>query len=172
MWFEDLEVRNVLSTAYGDGAGVTSSEALALTNLGNVFTGNTDITSFEELKDLHITSIGANCFKDCVNLNDISIPATVTSIAATAFEGCSGATKLSLPLNYDLDIYSDFVFGNFTPVSLYNSLMNCKNGEVGDLKEITIDTSVFQNLISAYPNVIADVNAKFITLKHAGLFHL
>ena len=38
--------------------------------------------------------------------------------------------------------------------------MNCENGEVGDLKEITISTSVFQNLIAAYPNVIADVNAK------------
>ena len=34
MWFEDLEVRCILSTAYGDGTGITSSEALALTNLG------------------------------------------------------------------------------------------------------------------------------------------
>lgn len=83
-----------------------------------------------------------------------------------------GATKLSLPLNYDLDIYSNFTFGNFTPVSLYNSLMNCENGEVGDLKEVTISYEVLDNLKSSYPTVIEDVNAKFITLKKYRLYSI
>ena len=34
------------------------------------------------------TSIGAKAFKDCANLTQIRIPASVTSIDTTAFEGC------------------------------------------------------------------------------------
>ena len=43
-----------------------------------------------------VSSIGAGAFRNCSNLNDITIPYTITSIGANAFYGCTGLATMTL----------------------------------------------------------------------------
>lgn len=43
-----------------------------------------------------VTSIGAGAFRDCANLKELTIPASVTSIGDGAFEGCQGLEKVTI----------------------------------------------------------------------------
>ena len=69
-------------------------EAASVTSLGEVFRGNAEIVSFEELQYfIGLTSISNNAFRDCSSLVELpSLPNTITSIGNYAFYGCSGAT--------------------------------------------------------------------------------
>ena len=101
-----------------DSDGLLSyGEAASVTNLGNAFRQNTEITSFDELQYFTrlssildrafegcsslvsvtlpegITTIGYRAFRDCVSLTgDLVIPNSVTIIDDAAFSGCSGFT--------------------------------------------------------------------------------
>jgi hypothetical protein len=84
-----------------NGSGELSyTEAAAVTSLGEVFRGNTTITSFEELQYFTgLTSISDNAFRDCSNLTgNLNIPSSVTSIGNYAFYHCYGFTgSLTIP---------------------------------------------------------------------------
>ncbi len=83
----------------GDGK-INGAEAKAVTDLGNAFTGNKQITSFEELKYFTgLTEIAANAFKGCSELGKVSLPSTIVTIGESAFEGCEKmTTELNLAL--------------------------------------------------------------------------
>lgn len=73
-------------------------EAAAVTDLGEVFKGNTDITSFNELQYFtRLTAIGSHAFDDCTSLSSITIPNTVTSIGLCAFNRCAGLKSVEIP---------------------------------------------------------------------------
>lgn len=81
----------------GDGE-LSEEEAAAVTDLGTVFKGNTDITSFNELQYFTgLTEIGNSAFYDCSGLTSITIPNSVTSIGYSAFEYCYGLTSVTIP---------------------------------------------------------------------------
>ena len=81
----------------GDGE-LSEAEAAAVTDLGEVFTNNKEITSFDELQYFTgLTSIGDLAFKDCSGLTLVTIPENVTSIRINAFTGCSGLTSITIP---------------------------------------------------------------------------
>ena len=86
-----------------NGSGELSyAEAAAVTSLGEVFSGDTTITSFEELQYFTgLSAISAYAFSDCSNLTgSLYIPNSVTSIGNYAFYNCSGLTgPLNIP-NY------------------------------------------------------------------------
>lgn len=44
-----------------------------------------------------ITSIGANAFKNCVNLTDVTMPASITQIGNKAFFGCKKLPSVNIP---------------------------------------------------------------------------
>ena len=73
-------------------------EAAAVTDLGEVFKGNTAITSFNELQYFTgLKAIGNNAFEYCTSLSSITIPNTVISIGEYAFHGCKGLKSVEIP---------------------------------------------------------------------------
>ena len=73
-------------------------EAAAVNNLGLVFYGNTEITSFNELQYFTgLTSIGGLAFGYCSGLTSVILPSSVTSIDFEAFADCSSLTSITIP---------------------------------------------------------------------------
>ena len=95
--FEDANVETICLNNWDtnkDGK-LSYTEAEAVTSIGTLFSGNTDIFSFKELENFTgLTEIPANAFKGCSFLSAIGIPASVTTIGESAFEGC---TELTAP---------------------------------------------------------------------------
>ena len=78
----------------GDGE-LSYAEAAAVTDLGEVFKNNEEITSFDELQYFTgLTSIGNYAFDSCSGLSSITIPNSVTLIKS-AFGDCSGLTSVN-----------------------------------------------------------------------------
>ena len=76
------------------------SEAAAVTNLGEVFRGNTEITSFDELQYFTgLNEIDSHAFDECFELTSVTIPESITTIGDYAFSGCTCLTSLAIPDN-------------------------------------------------------------------------
>lgn len=72
-------------------------EAEAVTNLGEVFRGNTEITSFNELQYFKgLTEIGGYAFEGCSNLGSVILPEGLQTIGGYAFHE-SGLNSISFP---------------------------------------------------------------------------
>ena len=73
-------------------------EAAAVTNLKEVFRGNKEIKSFDELQFFTgLKNIDKNAFYLCSSLTSIAIPESVTSIDYGAFWGCRSLTAITIP---------------------------------------------------------------------------
>ncbi|MBO7476350.1 MAG: leucine-rich repeat domain-containing protein [Salinivirgaceae bacterium] len=100
------------------------SEAAAVTDLGEVFTAETDIVSFNELQYFTgITSLDEDAFRYCPNLISVTIPNSVTTIVS-AFNGCSKLESINIP-NSVTDIRNAF-YGctSLTSISIPDSIEN------------------------------------------------
>ena len=76
----------------GDGE-LSEAEAAAVTTLGEVFKGNADITSFDELQYFTgLTEIGSHAFADCTSLTSVSLPSTAHKIQEWAFSNTAFTT--------------------------------------------------------------------------------
>jgi hypothetical protein len=111
--FADLNVKALCVENWdtnGDGE-LNYFEAAAVTDLGNVFQGNTSITSFEELQYFTgLTAIDSCAFTGCWNLSGaLNIPNSVTSIGSYAFMNCIGFTG-SLTIPDAVTSIGDFAF--------------------------------------------------------------
>lgn len=97
--FDDENVKNICVSNWdtnGDGE-LGYDEAAAVTDLGTVFSNNTNITSFNELQYfIGLNSIAGDAFNGCSNLSSVTIPLTVSSIGDYAFYNCSGITEISV----------------------------------------------------------------------------
>ena len=97
--FADVKVKAICVANWDtdtDGE-LSRTEAAAVTDLGEVFKGNTDITSFDELQYFTgLTSIGNGAFHSCSGLTSITIGNSVTSIGSQAFIDCSGLTSVTI----------------------------------------------------------------------------
>lgn len=100
IWFYDLNVKAICVANWdSNGDGVLSyNEASAVTSIGEVFRGNTEIYSFDELYYFdNLTSIDDNAFNGCSGLSSLNIPNAVISIGNSAFYGCRNLSGLYIP---------------------------------------------------------------------------
>ena len=99
--FADSLVKSICVSHWdtnGDGE-LSYAEATVVTNLGDYFKNNSEITSFDELQYfIGLSSICDYAFENCTNLASLVMPNTITSIGYRAFYNCSGLTgSLTIP---------------------------------------------------------------------------
>ena len=105
--FEDEKVKALCVANWdtnNDGE-LNEAEAAAVTNLGEVFKNNEEITSFNELQYFTgLTKIGDYAFQNCKSLTSVTIPQSVSNISSYAFNGCSGLETITVvPANQKYD---------------------------------------------------------------------
>ena len=107
--FADPNVKSICVSNWdsnGDGE-LSYEEAAAVTDIGNLFTANDVITSFDELQYFTgLSSIRNRAFFNCVSLSSIIIPEGVTSIGEDAFAGCN-----SLPVVNNIRYAGPYLVG-------------------------------------------------------------
>lgn len=95
--FEDPAVEAICVANWSsDGIGLTMEDAAAVTTIGTTFAGNTEITSFDELRYFTgltflstTTSTNTGAFAGCSSLESIVLPTSVTIIGDFSFSKCS-----------------------------------------------------------------------------------
>ena len=136
---------------------ITESQKHQITNL--TLTGNlnsTDISFISEmakgvlsildLSGTNITSIGDYAFRDCISLENITIPNSVTSIGHYAFGSCRELTSITIPNS--VTSIGNAAFTNcagLTSVTIENSVTSIGNGVFSgciSLTSITMPNSV------------------------------
>lgn len=91
--FEDPVVGQICATTWGDGTGLTLEQARAVTDIGDTFKGNDNITSFNELR--YFTSITEiPSFQGCDNLESVQIPPQLTDVKQYKFSACPKLTTI------------------------------------------------------------------------------
>lgn len=86
--FKDPVVDQICATNWGDGEHITPEQAAKVTSIGNVFQGNTEITSFDELSMFSNVKTLQNTFQDCSGLKTIDLT-HIEHIDTNSFNGCS-----------------------------------------------------------------------------------
>ena len=114
--FADSAVRDICVANFDtDADGVVSiEEAAAVTDIGTLFKGNTEITSFDEFKWFTgVQTCGNGAFNGCSSLEKITLPSSLTAIPQNFLEG-TAISEIVIP-------------DNVTTVSGYFSFANCPN---------------------------------------------
>ena len=141
----------------GDGE-LSYDEAAAVTDLGGVFSGNNDITSFDELQ--YFTGITSLAFSGCSSLKSIKFPASLTDIPSFSFRHCASLENIELT-EYIKSI-GEFAFADCTGLTSVNIPKNVESIGIAafgwcNLDYITVDES---NAIYQSPdgcNAVIDV---------------
>lgn len=160
--FKDKVVEQICATNWGDGVGITEEQAAAVTDIGTIFKGNTEIASFNELEKFtglsyfgsgnetaapfmdcsnlesvsmpnHIASIGSGSFKNCTSLQGVGLPSSLTEIKLNAFYGCTSLKSISLPYN-DISV-GENAFNqckNLTNINLHDKIIELSNNAFRD----------------------------------------
>ena len=136
--FADAKVKAICIANWdmNDDDNLWDIEVATVTSLGDVFRGNKEITSFDELQYFTgLTSIDSAAFLDCSSLASITIPTIpnrVMGIGDNAFKGCSSLTSITIPKS--VSSIGNYAFMNCSNLTLiqvdegntsYDSRNNC-----------------------------------------------
>ena len=118
----------------------------------------------------NISAIGNYAFRDCSNLESVTLPASVTSIGAVAFGECHKLTSVSIPASVTI---SDFAFLNCKKLATINmpnvtaianqAFSGCNSLEAVALPEslTSIGTNPFEYCSSLTSIVVDEKNAVY-----------
>lgn len=106
--FADPVVKSIVASKWGNGVGITEAQMLAVTSLGTIFRGNTEITSFDELEQFQdVVNLSTNSsntmgvFTGCTNLRSIRMPKMLRTIDANTFRNCTNlAIEVEFPMTF------------------------------------------------------------------------
>lgn len=152
--FDDPTVETICASSWGDGTGITASQAATVTNanFGNTFKGNTTITSFDELANfISVTEINGyygsefeGGFYHCTALTSIDLN-NITSVYRGGFHSCTSLQTVK----------------NFHPTTLQSdAFRGCSSLSSIDLSTVTeIPDGCFTNCTA----LAIDVNAPRLT---------
>ncbi len=131
-WFKCTKCYKVIeSDYYFNVEGTSTSRTIKI--LGPVNNSIQIANIPNKIIDINVTSIGADAFKNCKNLQKVVIPNTITNIDSSAFENCSYLQSVTLPTNL---------------VAIGSSVFK----ECGSLATITIPNGVTHIDSSAFEN--------------------
>lgn len=96
--FIDPEVNRIVADWIGDGTGTTMAQIQAITAVSSgVFNENTNIVSFNDFEVFsNLTTVNANVFSGCTNLEEIKMPTNTTTVYMSAFYRCAKITNLTV----------------------------------------------------------------------------
>ena len=144
---------------------LSMAEAAAVTELGEVFKGNEEITRFNELQYFTgLTSISEHAFNDCHGLQSVIIPDNVTSIGQEAFSGCDRLQTVNIPNG--VTSIGKWAFNvclslkNITIPSTVNSIGEYAFGTVNPTS-ITVE---WQEPLAVPENIFEDINYNNVIL--------
>ncbi len=116
--FADANVKAICVANWdtnGDGE-LSYDEAAAVTSIGGVFTGNSEITSFDELQYFTgVSEIPGMAFAWSYNLHSIILPHNINTIGYCAFEQCNSLSSISFPSS--LEKITESAFNNCTSLT-------------------------------------------------------
>ena len=111
--FKDEKVKRICVEKWdhnGDGE-LSETEAAAVKSLGEAFSSNGSIVSFDELKFFtSLESIGGWAFANCSLLESVSFPPNLETIGHAAFNACALKGELMLPES--VISLGDYAFAN------------------------------------------------------------
>ena len=97
-WFKCTKCYKVIeSDYYFNVEGTSTSRTIKI--LGPVNNSIQIANIPNKIIDINVTSIGADAFKNCKNLQKVVIPNTITNIDSSTFENCSYLQSVTLPTN-------------------------------------------------------------------------
>ena len=148
--FADKAVQDICVANWGDGTGITTAQAAAVTSLSTKFKGNTDITEFMELGKFGVTSIVADGFNGCTNLIKADL-SKISILNSQAFTNCvnfagDGNGDLRLP---SLTSIGNQAFGGYNTVQCTGLKRILDLGSITTLPDgANMYSGVFRNQIN------------------------
>ena len=158
IFFEDPNVEKICVAKWdtnGDGR-LSYPEVTAVTEIGTLFKGNTEITTFPELVEFTgLTEIPDEAFKGCISLQTIGIPSNITKVGNSAFEGCSVFTLPTLPKK--LTTIGEKAFYGCGGIKSFNAskyITSIGDGAFADCQALTKFTSSGSTVYIALDNIL------------------
>lgn len=144
--FADPVVEQICVTNFStDGVGITEEDAAKVTDIGTMFKGNTEITSFEELgKFTGVTSLQRGAFAGCTSLTRIDL-SNIVSLEQESLNNCTSLvdagdlSKLEVLREYSIrfcPLVGSLSLPNLKSIS-YGNFNSSNITEVLDLGSIT-----------------------------------
>ncbi len=122
---------------------INDDETITLKGATIDITGTVEIPATIEGKN--VTTIGGNAFRDCKDLEAVTIPRTITKIGYAAFYGCHNLSNITFSEGLVQIEGHAFTGCCFEEVKLPNGLLTIEKSaffNVGELKKILIPDSV------------------------------